>query len=446
MRCLVVGFGVSGKAAHALLTKKGADVVVVDKKGGENVLPDTADLSLTSFDQVILSPGIPSTHPIVQRAIQLGIEVIGEIELGLKIAKNKIFGITGSNGKTTTVTLTAHILNSAKKKVRAVGNVGDSLCAYLLERAAQAQSRSFRGGLAELSIKADGKATASLPKEESPSLKEGVIQSDPEELLILELSSFQLETMQTKALDVALVLNITPNHLDRHSSMEEYVLAKGRIQQCLKEGKNLFISKQVQTQFGSSFPNGSLFEKELALIDELSYTQLEMPSKQSVQAAYLLCKRCGVTDVEFLQGLSTYKKAPHRIEWVAKINAVTYYNDSKSSNIHSVIHAVGRMEGKVVLIVGGVHKGSSYQEWIEPFRTKVKQIIAYGKAGPIMEYELSPHFPFARADRFADAIRLAKQVAQKGEIVLLSPGCSSYDQFDNYEQRGEEFKRLVRES
>ncbi|MBX7067292.1 MAG: UDP-N-acetylmuramoyl-L-alanine--D-glutamate ligase [Parachlamydiales bacterium] len=400
MKILVIGYGVSGKAAANFLRKKGHEVIAVDKKGGEGVLPDSADLSLDGFGQVILSPGVPQTHPLVIKAKAMGIEVIGEIELGCRHLKNRCFGITGSNGKTTTVTLTAHILNCAGKKARALGNVGDSVCSYLLN-------------------------------------------ADPNEILILELSSFQLETLEAKILEAAIVLNITPNHLDRHRDMQEYVEAKARIQNCTKQ--ETYVSSQILQEYGKYFSNAQCFEKDLALINDVSYIQLEMPSKQNVSAAYLLCKRCGVTDAEFLRGLSTYKKPSHRIEWVAEIDGVSYYNDSKSSNIHSVMHAIGRMEGDIVLIIGGVHKGSSYKAWIEPFRGKVRQIIAYGKAAPIMEYELAPYFPFVGVDRFADAVKLAKQMAKKQETVLLSPGCSSYDQFENYEQRGDEFKRLVRE-
>lgn len=400
MKILVIGHGVSGKAAIAFLRSQGHEVIVVDKKGGEGVFVDSADFSLDGFSQVILSPGIPQNHPLVKKALLLKIEVIGEIELGFRYLKNRCFGVTGSNGKTTTVTLTAHLLNFAKKKARALGNVGDTVCSYLLE-------------------------------------------ADPEEILIIELSSFQLETLQTKILESAVVLNITPNHLDRHFDMHEYVKAKARIQNCTKQ--EVYVSREILKEYNEYFPNALCFEKDLAQIDEVSYTQLKMPSKQSVNAAYLLCKRCGVTDLEFLQGLASYKKPPHRIEWVAEIDGVSYYNDSKSSNIHSVMHAVGRMNGEIVLIIGGVHKGASYKPWIESFRGKVRQIIAYGKAAPIMEYELASSFPFIGVDRFADAVKLAKKMAKKQETVLLSPGCSSYDQFENYEQRGDEFKRLVRE-
>lgn len=401
MKTLVLGFGVSGKAAYRFLQAQGHEVLVVDQKA-EGVERDREDLPLEGFSQLILSPGVPQSHPLVQKALGQGIEVLGEMELGFRHLKNRCFGVTGSNGKTTTVLLTAHILNQAGKKAKALGNVGEPLTRYLLE-------------------------------------------ADPEEILILELSSFQLETLTAKRLEVGIVLNVTPNHLDRYPSMQGYVEAKALIQRCLREDGSLFVSESVKREFGALFGTAETFEKEVAWIDALGYTKLEMPSKQSVQAAYLLCKRCGVTDVEFLKGLQSYRKPPHRIEWVAEINGVAYYNDSKSSNIHSVMHAVGRFEEPIVLIVGGLHKGSSYRPWIENFEEKVKHIIAYGQAAPIMEYELQKHFSFEKVDRFADAVKKASRKAQRSEIVLLSPGCSSYDQFPSYEHRGEEFKRLVRE-
>lgn len=401
MNALIIGYGVSGKAAAAFLRAKGHQVVVVDKKGGEGVFLDRPDFPLDGIDLVVLSPGVAPEHPLVQRALSLGIEVIGEIELGFRFLQNRSFGVTGSNGKTSCVLLAEHVLNAAGKRARALGNVGEALTGYLLT-------------------------------------------ADPEEIVILELSSFQLETLKTRALEAGIVLNITPNHLDRHPSMLDYAKAKANLQNCVKEG--IYVSKQVVEQFGELFQGAEIFEKDVAALSSVSYMQLEMPSKQSLQAAYLLCKRCKVSDVEFLQGLKTFKKPPHRIEWVAEINGVAYYNDSKSSNIDSVRHAVGRFQGPLVLIVGGVHKGSSYLPWIESFKGKVRSIAAYGKASSIIEYELAPYFPVKRIEGFADAVKWAKGEAKKGETVLLSPGCSSYDQFQSYEQRGDTFKRLVRET
>ncbi len=402
-RVLVIGYGVSGKSAVSWLRTQGCDVVIADRQGGEGILLDSSAIDLSGISQVILSPGVPLTHPLVVQALAKGLEVIGEIELGFRFLRNRCIAITGSNGKTTTVLLTVHILNQAGVQARALGNVGVSLTSYLMNL-------------------------------------------DPQDVLIVELSSFQLESMQSRCLDEAYVLNISPNHLDRYHSMDSYVQAKARLKLFLKEGAPLFVSKQILETYPDAFAGAEGFEKELAWLNRLRYTQWEMPSKQSVQAAYLICSRCGVTDEDFLRGLQTFRKPAHRIEWVAEIHGVSYYNDSKSSNIESTVHAVEKFEGSVILIVGGLHKGSSYAPWVRAFQGKVRQLIAYGQASSIMEKELASHFMFRRLEKFADAVRYAQSEAQPKEVVLLSPGCSSYDQFRNYEHRGEEFKRLVCEA
>lgn len=376
MKTLVIGYGISGKSAAAFLKKLGREVVIVDKKPIDGVLPDSADFPLDEIEQVILSPGIPKTHPLVQKALSGGIEVIGEIELALRHINNRCIGITGSNGKTTATLLTAHLL-----KARALGNVGDPLTGYLLN------------------------------------------DPDPDEWLILELSSFQLESCHTRCLDAAVVLNITPNHLDWHPSMRAYAEAKAGIQNLLKPGAKCFVSEQVKADYPDLFPNAEILEPSFP--------------EQSVQVAFKLCQ------MVWMDRLKTFKKPPHRIEWVAEKDGVAYYNDSKSSNVFSVMHAIKQFEGPIVLIAGGVHKGASYAPWIEQFGSKVKKIVAYGQAAPLMEKELAPFFAFERVDRFSDAVGVAIKEAKKNDIVLLSPGCSSYDQFRNYEERGDAFKREI---
>lgn len=395
-KILVIGYGISGRAAAAFLRSRGREVVAVDRKAMEGALLDRDDFPLDEFGQVILSPGVPQSHPIVRRAVAAGIEVIGEIELAFRYIRNRCVGITGSNGKTTTVLLIAHCLRAAGKRARALGNVGESLCGYLLE-------------------------------------------ADPEEILVVELSSFQLETLGTRCLEMAGILNITPNHLDRHASMEEYARAKLRIADCLKEGGELWVSREVRDEWGV----GQVFEEIVAPIDAARYIKLGI--KKNVQAAIPFCTHFGVSKEEFWEGLETFRKPPHRIEWVADIEGVSYYNDSKSSNIHSVMHAIDLMDGPIVLLVGGIHKGASYTPWIPCFQGKVKKIIAYGEAAGKMEQELASAFHFQRVKTLQEAVSCAKMDAKEKEAVLLSPGCSSYDQFRNFEHRGEEFKRMVKE-
>lgn len=386
----------SGKGAFLLLTSLGKEALILDEG------KDRSEVFLEDIDQIVLSPGVPLSHPIARKAKEKKIEVIGEIELGFRRLKNRAFGITGSNGKTTTALLTEHILRFSGKKALCLGNVGKSLC-----------ERIAKGG-------------------------------DSEEVFLIELSSFQLETTRTKALEIALVLNITPNHLDRHLSMEEYVRRKKQIAFCLKKSGEFWVSEQVARDFSDLFGGEKIFEKEIAPIFFLRYTGPKMAAKQTLSAAYLLCKRCGVEDEEFLEGLKTFKSPPHRMQKIAEIDGVCYYDDSKSSNVHSVIHAVEKIEGPLVLIVGGMHKGSSYQPWISVFLERVRKVIAYGQAAPLIKAEIGLLISVEEVVLFEDAVSLAKKLAKRGETVLLSAGCSSYDQFENYQQRGDVFQRLVK--
>jgi len=376
MTTLILGFGVSGRATAALLKSRGLPFVAVDRNGP---VLDAPDFPLHNISLVVLSPGIPPTHPIVQRALEKGIEVIGEVELAFRYLKNPCIGVTGSNGKTTTCSLIAHVLGC-----QAVGNIGSPLSA----------------------VKHD-------------------------ELLVVELSSFQLETL-TKKFDLGIVLNIMPNHLDRYASMEEYARAKARL-----KADRLLISEQVARDWGGLFSGAEIFE--VARICPEVYTQLGV---QNVVCAELVCAQFGVGKERFLEALQTFKKPPHRVEFVHEKEGIRYYNDSKATSVEAVLHAMGMMDRKVVLIAGGVHKGSSYRPWIG-FRDKVKKIVAYGEAGPILEEELDKDFVVERVLKFGDAVKCAKASAKTGECVLLSPGCSSYDQFNNYEERGDAFKKEV---
>jgi UDP-N-acetylmuramoylalanine--D-glutamate ligase len=295
----------------------------------------------------------------------------------------------------------AHVLNSVGKKAKAVGNIGAALSEYLL-------------------------------------------QPNEAEILVVELSSYQLETMQAKKLQAAVVLNLTPDHLERYLSMKEYGAAKARIQDCLAPGGKLFVSKQVPADlFHVPF---QIFDKEIPPeISNLKSIRLGVPEAQNVQAAFALCAEFGVKREEFDRALQTFRKPAHRIEWIGEKNGVHFYNDSKATNIDSVMHAMALFDSSVILILGGVDKGASYRPWIESFRGKVKKMVAYGEAASKMESELSSYFPFTRVKTMEEAVQVAKREAKAEEVVLLSPGCSSYDQFRSYAHRGDEFKRLVKE-
>ncbi|OGN63905.1 MAG: UDP-N-acetylmuramoylalanine--D-glutamate ligase [Chlamydiae bacterium RIFCSPHIGHO2_12_FULL_49_9] len=416
---LVLGFGVSGKAVVSYLLAQGERPTVLDKRAAElqsdplaqkgvKLFPDRADFSLEGFDHLILSPGVPLIHPIVERAALQGIETIGEIEFAFRHIKNRCVGVTGTNGKTTTALLTTHVLNSAGIKACSLGNIGESLTSYL-ER------------------------------------------EDREEILVVELSSFQLDTMRSECLEAAVLLNITPDHLDRYASMREYAISKLSIEKRVFEGGKCFISEKIRDEYSSLLVGDKwdFFDREeiesVAPISPIGYIQKGIPEKENVQAAFKLSSHFGVAKGVFLKGLETFRKPSHRIEWVGEAKGVSYYDDSKATNIDSVMHALKLFQGPLLLIVGGVDKGASYKPWIEVFKGKVKKIFAYGEAASKMEEELSSHFPFKKVKAFQDAFESAFLEAKEKETVLLSPGCSSFDQFKSYAHRGDEFKRLLKE-
>lgn len=408
---LILGLGISGRAVAEFLLQKGCRVIAVDRQAdairscvapliaqGLQLVDESA--SLPPFSQLILSPGISLLHPLVQWSLAKNIEVIGEIEFAFRHIRNRCIGVTGSNGKTTTVLLTTHLLNSVGRRACALGNVGKALSSYLLH-------------------------------------------PDPEEILVVELSSFQLETLQARCLDMAAILNITPNHLDRYRSMSEYIEAKISIQNCLKEGAKLLVSERTVKEVGHLLKKWEIYDKESASV--LLCNQESATGKLNVLAARAICREFGVHDDDLRAGLASFQKPPHRIEWVAEIGGTVYYNDSKSSNIDSVMHAVNLLDGPIVLIAGGTDKGSSYAPWVECFKGKVKQIIAYGLAASKMERELAQDFQIEKRGPFKEAILTAYLIAKERDTVLLSPGCSSYDQFKSYEERGNVFKQTVKE-
>jgi UDP-N-acetylmuramoylalanine--D-glutamate ligase len=391
MVALVIGFSISGRACSELLLSQGKQVLAVDRRAEAlstdsekrvSLIDENSAIDWSTVELLVLSPGVSRDHPHVKEAKRQGIEVIGEIELAFRSLKNPCIGITGTNGKTTTTLLTSHILNSTGRKARALGNIGAALSTYAL----------------------------------SP---------DPEEILVIELSSFQLETLQSKCLDCAICLNITPDHLHRYASMLDYAKTKCHIEDCLKEGAALYVSKQLFEDYGSLLQRPIIFEP--------------------AQPVYPLCRHFGVSEEAFFQALKTFKKPPHRIEYVGEWKGLTFYNDSKATNIDAVIHAVALMDGPVVLLAGGLDKGASYRPWIASFGSKVERIVAFGRAADKMEAELKESFSFEKVQGMQEPLTSAVRCAMSPMNILLSPGCSSFDQFRNYEERGNEFKRMVEE-
>ncbi len=378
---LVIGMGKSGEGASKFLSSRGFLVTCVDRNPREGVLCDREAFEPFEFYLVVLSPGIPLSHPLCMKAMKRGVEVIGEAELAFRFFRQRCLGITGTNGKTTVTDLVTHVLNVSGQKARALANIGKSLCEYLLH----------------------------------PNL---------EEIIVAELSSFQLETMSTPIFDAAAIINITPDHLDRYASFEEYGLAKCRLQTCLK-GK-LYVGSRIDDMFMRRLNPEMVVSKD-----------------ENIEIAYALCCTYGITYKQFLSALKTFKKREHRVEFVRKVNGIAFYNDSKGTNVDAVLYAIKQFDSGINLIVGGQDKNSPFDQWIQPFKGKVKRIFAIGSAREKLFSSLNHDFSIERVLDLQEAVHCAFQEADTGEVVLLSPGCASFDQFYNFEDRGTQFKKWV---
>lgn len=348
MQYLVIGYGVSGKSAAKFLTERGNSVSVFDDQI-EGEAPD-----LDSCDRVVLSPGVALSHRLVQEALRRGIEVIGEAELGLRYLEGPAVGITGTNGKTTTTLLVTHVLNTCGLKAQALGNVGTP------------------------------------------------ITSGGEGIAVVELSSYQLETMSVRVFDAVAITNITPDHLDRYGTFERYRAAKLRIRECAK---------------------GPCYEGD--------------------DVAFSLCTHFGVTREQFDRACETFKRPAHRLEVIGCVDGITYINDSKATNVESVIYAISQVLGPIVLIAGGRDKGSSYAPWLKAFQNRVEKVCLLGEAKTRIRGALAGVISMEDYSSLEEAVEGARVACRAGGTILLSPGCSSFDMFSNFEARGEAFRKLV---
>lgn len=434
-RILVIGLGISGRSAVQFLLKRGAHVVGVDqnkellaknveiallREKGLTTVHAADSLSVKEFDLVLVSPGVPHTDKFYADARKHGVEIIGEVELACRFITGKMVGITGTNGKTTVTMLVEHVLNHSGFPARALGNSGVAITSESAEQAIASN-----------------------------------------EIVVAELSSFQLETMHRRVLDAAVLLNITPDHLDRYESMEHYAAAKMLIANCVKQGGQLYLEDNCYQAYGYLLKNipvkryGYTSDCDIWTDTKsifLGKNQFPLPQMyqgkrshdiENLMAAYALCHSLGVTSSQFQKAMTTFKKPSHRIEFVREFKGINYYDDSKGTNIDAVIRAVETMSNNVILIAGGVDKGAAYTPWITSFANKVKLICAIGQAASKIQKDLSHAIPVQLYDSLQSAVERATQQAKKGDIILLSPGCSSFDMFRDYAHRGDEFKRIV---
>lgn len=442
-KVLVVGTGISGIAATKLLNRHNAEVILLDsnEKLCENdvrgKMPEGTQAQIVIgrlpkemipvIDLVVLSPGVPTDADFVLELKEAGIPIWGEIELGYHFAKGKIIAITGTNGKTTTTTLVGQIMQNFYKSVYVIGNIG-----------------------APYTEIADS--------------------TTDETVTVAEISSFQLETIHDFKPDASAILNITPDHLNRHHTMEGYIAAKANIfknqgkEDTLvlnyedKELRNLAETAKANVLFFSSarkleygiYLEGDYIIYRAEEIENIVCNKNELKifgthSYENVMAAVGLALTVGVPMDVIKDSITAFVAVEHRIEYVDTINGVEYYNDSKGTNPDASMKAIEAMKTKTILIGGGYDKGSEYEEWIGAFGSKIKHLILLGQTREKIRdtaYRLG-YTNVTLVDDLKEAVELAASMAQVDECVLLSPACASWGMFKNFEERGCLFKAYV---
>lgn len=417
-KVLVAGMGKSGVAAVNLLREKDADVSATDEKQVEALpvplLPQTAE-TFMQFDLIVLSPGVPVDIPAVVAAQNAGIPVIGEVELASYFLRGPIIGITGSNGKTTTTSMVGHILQSARVPCQVGGNIGTPPTAMI------ATSRDDQWN-------------------------------------VLELSSFQLETIDEFRAQIALCLNVTPDHLDRHGTLKKYAAAKARLFETQQPGATAVLNEDdptcvrfaSQTQAAvrwfsvtSDLSEGWLYLDGQPLIEAAHVPLRGLHNLQNTLAAANACRIAGATPHAIADGIRSFPGVEHRLEFVRERNGVQYYNDSKATNVDATIKAIEAFGSGLWLILGGKDKNSDYTVLREKLEGKLRKLLLVGSAAEIIASQLSG-LSSEDVRTIPAAVEFAAREAVPGDIVLLAPACASFDQFDNYEHRGRVFKEVVR--
>ena len=442
-KVLVFGTGISGIGAAKLLEKVQAEVILYDgneklcKEEIRKKLPNDSKCEivlgalskelLESLDLVVMSPGVPLDIPAVEQIKAAGIPIGGEIELAYQMSEGMVLAITGTNGKTTTTALLGEIMKAYAESVFVVGNIGNPYTD------------------AALSMTEDSYTVA-------------------------EISSFQLETIDTFAPKVSAILNITEDHLNRHHTMEEYIRVKELItkNQTKEDYCILNYEDEVLREFGEKCPAKTVFfsserklEKGVFLdgdviclktdketFEIVKTEELKILGKhnyENVMAASAMAYYAGVPMEVIHKAVTQFRAVAHRIEFVEEIDGIAYYNDSKGTNPDAAIKGIQAMNRPTLLIGGGYDKESSYEEWIQSFDGKVKYLVLIGQTREKIQ-EAAHKCGFMNtilADNLEEAVSICTEKAEKGDAVLLSPACASWGQFDNYEQRGDKFKEYV---
>ncbi|MEZ4900448.1 MAG: UDP-N-acetylmuramoyl-L-alanine--D-glutamate ligase [Spirosomataceae bacterium] len=439
---VVLGGGESGVGAALLAKAKGFSVFLSDKSLLSPHYKTTLFAHQIPFEEgqhtetivlaaqeIIKSPGIPDKVPLVKKVIEKEIPIISEIEFAARYTQAKLIGITGSNGKTTTTLLTYHLLKSAGLNVGLAGNVGESFAKQVIE--------------------------------------------DTFDWFVLELSSFQLDNMYDFRADIGVLLNITPDHLDRYEYVfQKYVDSKFRLLQNMQPIDDFiyfsdnptiaseltnksFNVNQLPISFSKKEEKGAFFDGQTLHLNynartfELEVSELPIKGPHNVinaSAAMLVAMAAGLSDKQIRHGLLTFQNVAHRLELVAEINGILFVNDSKATNVDSVFYALQSYDTPIIWIAGGQDKGNDYTPIEALVRQKVKALVCLGKDNSKLLSFFTPIVPIVvETDKVEEAIQYALELGQTNDIALLSPACASFDLFKNYEDRGNQFKTAVRD-
>ncbi len=411
-RVLVTGMGKSGVAACALLVRKGAVVTATDLEAKDPAIAGVRfelqrDEVFLRQDLIVLSPGVPADLPAVESARAKGIRVIGEVELAGWFLRGRVIGITGSNGKTTTTALIGHILKESGIAAQVGGNIG-------LPPTAMIDS------------------------------------SRDDQWNVLELSSFQLETTETFRVHCASVLNVTPNHLDRHYALEQYAAAKGRIFRSQERDDLAILNRTNARSTAYAAECKGRVEYFSAADIELLMPAADVPLRglhnlENVMAAAKAAAFAGVKSEQIAAAVRTFPGVEHRLEFVREWRGVKFYNDSKATSVDAALKALASVPGPLWVILGGKDKGSDYRPLREPLAQTARAALLIGKATPILADHLRGALPLVECGSLDRAVAHAAAEAKRGDTVLLAPACASFDQFTSFEHRGRVFKELVGE-
>ncbi len=425
-KVVVVGMARSGVAAVELLREKGAEVRAVDQKPTpiEGIHVEAqSEAAFADADLIVLSPGVPADLPELAGARQRGVKVIGDLELASWFLEGEIIGITGANGKTTTTALTGHILKESGIAAQVGGNIGTPPASMV---------KTSRAG----------------------------------QLNVLELSSFQLETTETFRAHIGAALNVTPDHLDRHYTIENYAEAKARL--FVNQGAGDFAvlnhddaitrgyanrTKGLAVWFSSTHevsPGAFLDGSRILLGAKPLMDASEIPLRgthniENTMAAAAIAQLAGATHAQIRAAVMTFPGVEHRLEFVRERSGVAWYNDSKATNVDAALKAIAAFPGGLWVILGGKDKNSDYTPLAAPLKQKAHAALLIGAAAEKIRSQLSGEVRMIACRTLDAAVHEARSRAVGGDTVLLAPACASFDQFENYEHRGREFKRLVGE-